>query len=220
MVHAVIASIEVGDVELLIPATRDMVDRFPRVVGWRAGLALVYAEAGEVHKAAGETAWLRQANAISRPQRSEWFGTMGSLVFSAEALRDLTLASDLYEFLAPHRDHLAVIGFCSFCWGSTHHWLGILATLLERWEEARTHFNMALSVNEKVGARPWVARTEYDYSRMLNACGSPFKDIELHIERCIGIAQELGMHRLVRKAMNLKRALRATSEELIATGRQ
>jgi len=220
MVHAVIAAIEIGDIELLVPATQEMVDKFPRVVGWRAGLALVYAETGEAHRAQCETAWLRQASAISRPQRSEWFGTMGSLVFSAEALRDLTLASDLYDLLAPHRDHLAVIGFCSFCWGSTHHWLGILATLLERWDEAEAHFEVALSVNAKVGAHPWVARTEYDYSRMLIAHGSSFQEVESHLRRCVEVARKLGMQRLVQKAMNLKRQLAATSKESTATERQ
>lgn len=210
MVQTVIASIEVGNLEPIVPATREMVDRFPRVLGWRAGHALVCAEIGRLEDAREEIEWLRQANVLARPQRSEWFGAIGALVFSAQALSDASLASELYNLLSSHSGHLAVIGYCSFCWGSTHHWLGVLATVLEQWEEAKRHFEAALLVNSRVGARPWIARTEYDFSRMLILEGRDPIEATLHLDRCAKLAQEIGMLRLVQKVLNAEERLAAS----------
>lgn len=38
---------------------------------------------------------------------------------------------------------------------------------MSRFEEARAHFDAALEFNSKMGALPWVARSQYEYARML-----------------------------------------------------
>ena len=43
--------------------------------------------------------------------------------------------------------------------------------MLERCNEASRHFEEALAVNEQMGARPWLAHTQADYSRTLFARG-------------------------------------------------
>ncbi len=60
-------------------------------------------------------------------------------------------------------------------WGSARHssrssrYLGLLASTMERWGDAERHFRRALEVNERIGARPWLAHTQEDYARMLLA---------------------------------------------------
>ena len=199
MVQAVISSIDLGGLENIEISTRRMVDEFPRVVAWRAGLALVCAEQSKFREAEEQTEWLLRAGALNRPKRSEWFGTMGSLVFTGGLLKNTSLAKRLYLLLTPHADHLAVIGYCSFCWGSIRHWLGILSTVLERWDEAERHFKAALLINLRVGARPWLARAEYDYARMILCQGKEPMKAEEHLRNCTALAKELGMNRLLEK---------------------
>jgi hypothetical protein len=39
----------------------------------------------------------------------------------------------------------------------------------QSWAEAELHYEAALAANAGMGARPWCARTENDYARMLHA---------------------------------------------------
>jgi class 3 adenylate cyclase len=77
---------------------------------------------------------------------------------------------------------------------------------MERWEEAVQHFEAALEMNARVGARPYVAHTEQQYAQMLIARGEP-GDRETALEllsQALDTAQELGMKTLVEKALALK----------------
>jgi hypothetical protein len=49
--------------------------------------------------------------------------------------------------------------------------LGIIATLKQQWETAEVHFQTALSVAGRTGAKPELARTYLDYARMLVSKG-------------------------------------------------
>ena len=55
--------------------------------------------------------------------------------------------------------------------GSVSRELGILAATAARWSDAERHFEAALEANERIGARPWLARTEEGYARMRAARG-------------------------------------------------
>jgi uncharacterized protein HemY len=52
-------------------------------------------------------------------------------------------------------------------------YLGIVATATKRWDEAEPHFENAVAMNARMGARPWVAHTQHDYARMLHARNRP-----------------------------------------------
>jgi hypothetical protein len=41
--------------------------------------------------------------------------------------------------------------------------------MTQSWEAAQLHFEDALAANARMGARPWLAHTKYDYARMLHA---------------------------------------------------
>jgi hypothetical protein len=51
--------------------------------------------------------------------------------------------------------------------------LGILAATMDRWSEAVEHFDAALRMNAEMGARPWLAHTQYEYARALLRRGEP-----------------------------------------------
>jgi Tetratricopeptide repeat len=57
--------------------------------------------------------------------------------------------------------------------GPVARYLGICAATTGRWDEAAAHFEDALAMNARLGARPLLAHTEHDYGRMLLARDDP-----------------------------------------------
>jgi pentatricopeptide repeat protein len=82
------------------------------------------------------------------------------------ALDDVERAGPLYEMLLPSASRHVLImeaesrGVCAL-------YLGQLATLLGRFEEAGAHFRMAHELHDRIGARVWAAHGRVDHARML-----------------------------------------------------
>ena len=64
-----------------------------------------------------------------------------------------------------------MVGHLVTCHGSVDRYLGTTATVLGAWDLAEAHFEVALDLNERLGARTWTAHTAYEYGRMLVARG-------------------------------------------------
>jgi hypothetical protein len=80
----------------------------------------------------------------------------------------------LYDLLLPYATHTVVIGGDAVgCHGAVARLLGLLATTLQRWEPAVQHFEAALSMHQRMAARPFVARTQYAYAAMLVTRNAP-----------------------------------------------
>jgi hypothetical protein len=79
----------------------------------------------------------------------------------------------LYPRLLPH----AALNVTHFGWliyfGSCAHWLGVLAALIGEADGARAHFEAALDMNTRMGARPAQHRTEFEYAKLLMATEPP-----------------------------------------------
>jgi hypothetical protein len=58
--------------------------------------------------------------------------------------------------------------------------------------DAALHFDAALAANEQTGARPWLARTQHDYARLLLAEGEGERGREL-LDAALATYRELGM---------------------------
>jgi DNA-binding NarL/FixJ family response regulator len=74
-------------------------------------------------------------------------------------------------------------------------YLGQLATTLRQWSAAEQHFQDALAMSTRMGARPFTAHTQYAYADMLLRRGGP-GDRERAYElltQSLATAQELGM---------------------------
>jgi DNA-binding NarL/FixJ family response regulator len=72
---------------------------------------------------------------------------------------------------------------------------------MERWEEAAQHFVDALAMNARMGARPWLAHTQYQYAVMLlarNQSGDRDKAVSL-LHEALTTAHELGMQALEKR---------------------
>jgi tetratricopeptide (TPR) repeat protein len=124
-----------------------------------------------------------------------------SMVFIGEAAafvgpRDVALW--YYEQIKPLRDGCSMLGLSYVSWeGPWARVLGLLAASLERWDEAWAHFEDAIARCRRLGARPLLARTEYEYGRALLARGERDRARPL-ILSARQAAEELGMTGLVR----------------------
>ncbi len=100
----------------------------------------------------------------------EWLVSVCLLAESCVLLGRSEPAAPLYDLLLPYGS-LNAVGVPELALGSTSRQLGILAAQLGRADDALDHFEEALRMNELMGARPELARTQEDCARLLRARG-------------------------------------------------
>jgi tetratricopeptide (TPR) repeat protein len=205
-VHMYTIRREQGGLDELAAATQALGDQYRTIPTWRCGVALLLAEAGRMAEARRELDALAARDFAELPRDLVWLTSMALLAETAALLDDGPRAAVLHEQLAPYGDRCIVIPYGIACFGSASRPLGLLASTLRRWPEAEQHFEAALAVNRRMGARPWVARTERDYAAMLLARGRP-GDRERAGALCAhasATADELGMARLAEQIARLQ----------------
>jgi tetratricopeptide (TPR) repeat protein len=136
---------------------------------WRPGLALIYSELGVTDEARVEFEDLAQHDFADLPRDVAWLGTMTYLVDVCTFLHDRARSVTLYRILMPFEGANVVVGSAIACHGALSRYLGGLATVLERWDDAARHFEDALAMNARMEARPWLAHTQGQYATMLLA---------------------------------------------------
>jgi tetratricopeptide (TPR) repeat protein len=125
------------------------------------------------------------------PRDGEWVFNLSVLAQLATYLRDRTRAQTLYDFLLPYADGNATLTG-EIALGSVSRYLGLLAALLDRWDDAQHHFENALGMNERMSAKPWLAHTQEDYGRILLERGKAQRGTKL-IAAALATYQQLGM---------------------------
>jgi hypothetical protein len=145
---------------------------FPARVAFRCALAHACARTGQPAEARRELAELAVDRFSALPFDQEWLWGMSLLADTAVLLHDHRSAPILYELLAPW-SALNAADHPEGMRGSVARSLGVLATTMNCFDEAAQHFETALAMNERMGARPWVAHTRNDYGRMLQRRAGP-----------------------------------------------
>ena len=157
---------EQGRLEEIQDLLRCSVDEYPYFPIFRCVLAQTAAELGDAKAAADTLDALGDDSFASLPFDEDWLVGMGLLAEVASTLRDGERAPDLYRLLLPYGDRVA-ISYNAFSTGAVARNLGLLSTVMGRYDDAARHFEHALELNEGIGARPSLARTQEDYGRML-----------------------------------------------------
>jgi DNA-binding CsgD family transcriptional regulator/tetratricopeptide (TPR) repeat protein len=163
---------EQGRLREALPMVQQFVQDAPRTNQWRPGLALIYAELDMREQCRAEFDSLPWHRASLPPTDG---ATMTIVTFLAEAciyLGDVERAALLYGLLKGHAGANLLADSSGPCLGSTDRLLGCLATVVQRWEVAQHHFEAALAMDTKTGARVWLAHTRYAYAVMLHRRGA------------------------------------------------
>jgi tetratricopeptide (TPR) repeat protein len=189
---------EQGRLQEIAPVLKQFVDE-ETSAAWRPGLALIYAEIGHLEEAGAELDLLATDDFAILPRDSLW---QTSLVYLAEVcdyLQDTDRAQRLYGLLMPYAELAVVVGNAIVCLGATSRFLGQLATVQSNWDDAEMHFRHALDLNASMSATPWIAHTQYQYSRMLSrrGTGGDIARASELLDAALITAHELGMHGLI-----------------------
>ena len=122
------------------------------------------------------------------------------------ALGDVACAEALYPELAAHSGANVQIGHLVACYGSA----GPVSRRRRprcsgSGTAAEAHFQSALALNTRLGARTWLAHTAYGYARMLllRGAGDDRSHARAQLGLALGLAQEIGLPRLIRRATEL-----------------
>jgi DNA-binding SARP family transcriptional activator len=157
------------DVEGLV---RRSVAAYPTYPIWRCVEVHLAVEAGRTSEARTALEAVAVDDFASLPFDEEWLVSMGLLAEAASALGDADCASVLHRQLLPYADRVAV-SYPEVATGAVARSLGLAAATTGCWEDAERHFAAAIELNERIGARPWLAHTRRDYARALDARGRP-----------------------------------------------
>jgi DNA-binding SARP family transcriptional activator len=152
----------------LEPTVQRSISEQPNYPIWRCVLTHLHVATGDLDEAKEELETLARDNFARLPVDEEWTLAMSLLSEVAVALGDLSRARTLYELLIPY-SRLVVYGAPEVSTGAVTRYLGRLASSMSLWEQAEQHFQHALELNAKMQARPWLARTQVDYGRLLHA---------------------------------------------------
>jgi predicted ATPase/DNA-binding CsgD family transcriptional regulator len=133
---------------------------------WRPGLIAVLAELGMEAEARRELARIR-SDGLDELRPSLWLASLAYHADATAALGDTEAAAEVYEELLLRSGQNVMIGHLVSCYGAADRYLGMLAGVLGDWERAEAHFEAALELNTRLGARTWLAHTYFEYARML-----------------------------------------------------
>ncbi len=155
-----------GTVGELVPLIEQMAADAPEIapLGIAAALALAHVEADRTDDARHLLEEFAAAN-FDLPLDPVWLSGMVSYAEAAIGCRDPKYAGPLFDRLAPWADQFSTTGITAD--GPVSHYLGGLATVLGRYDEADAYFTQAAAFNDRANAKFFAARTNLSWGKML-----------------------------------------------------
>jgi tetratricopeptide (TPR) repeat protein len=197
---------EQGRLDEVEELVRRSVEQYSTYPIWRCVLVQTTAELGQIAEAREGFEAIATQGFASLPFDEEWLVSMGMLAETARALGDAERAGVLYELLLPYGDQIAIC-YPDIMTGPVSLYLGILAESMHRRDDAARHFEDAIAMNERIGARPWLAHARRDLAATLLARGRHEDAERAHqlLSQALTSYRELGMQTYAARASALTR---------------
>ncbi|HLX87875.1 MAG TPA: AAA family ATPase [Acidimicrobiales bacterium] len=154
-----------GTMDELVPVIEEMILEAPEISrAFTAVLALAHAEADRTKEAA---LLLEEFAAVDfqLPVDATWLIGMVCYAEAAIAVRDVKYAGPLFDRLIPWADQCSTTGATAE--GPIAHYLGGLATALDRFDDADAYFRRSAEMSERMEAKFFGARTDLFWGQML-----------------------------------------------------
>jgi tetratricopeptide (TPR) repeat protein len=150
-----------------------IVEKFPQAGFGMAWLSLVDAALGREDDARVSLR-SRVEGLPVLPRSGLWLSTLAVTSLAVARLDDRDAAAAVYPLLIPYAERVIItpVPHPVTCFGSASLYLGLLATAMSQWEHAVDHFESAIRANTRLGAKALLARTQYEYARMLTRRGA------------------------------------------------
>jgi tetratricopeptide (TPR) repeat protein len=163
-----------GTVDELVPIVEPVFVDTPEIADAMAAFrARVYVEVGRIDDARHLLEEFA-ASGFELALDPNWLGGMVQYAEAAIACRDPEHARALFDRLEPCASQLPWYGIVAA--DPVSHFLGGLATVLGRYDEADAYFTQAAALNDRTGAKFFAARTNLCWGKTLaerNASGDP-----------------------------------------------
>jgi class 3 adenylate cyclase len=163
--HVVEVSWQRGTISDLRPVIEEVIAENPGFPGYAGSLAVANVEGGHTQDALRLLQRFAAAD-FDLPLDPAWLGAMVAYAEAAIECREPKYAGPLFDRLAPWAGQMSTSGGGS-AEGAVSHYLGGLAAVLGRYDEADRYFTQAAAFNERVGAKFFGARTNLSWGRML-----------------------------------------------------
>lgn len=160
-----------GRLEELEQLLFELLHSYPALSLSRPMLAVCYSETAREDEARGLVGPLA-ATGFDFALGPLWASNVVLCAIACARLQDAEGAAVLYPMLAPWAGQWCFPAAGMPLEMIDHH-LGVLATVLGRFEDAEAHFTAGVAAHERIGAPVWLARTRLEWARMLLARGDP-----------------------------------------------
>ncbi|MGH9232711.1 MAG: BTAD domain-containing putative transcriptional regulator, partial [Acidimicrobiales bacterium] len=136
------------------------------------------------------------------PYNGFWLTVMSLVADAAVRAGPPKIVDELHELLSPWHNQLVVTP--ATCLGSVAHYIGMLATRLDRPGNADDAFAQATDIHERMNAPVWTARTRLEWGRSLITRDHERGLVQLSLASNAALA--LGAHDIVAEAAALARS--------------
>jgi tetratricopeptide (TPR) repeat protein len=180
----------------------------------RAAMAGGAAQLGRLDEARSLFDGLAATEFRELPRDVTWTAAVALLCETCAILGDGEAAVVLDRLVSPYSGQIATAG-PGDCWGPVDYFRGLLARTRGDLDDAAAHFEAAIELAAGMGARPDVARTQYEYAVVLvgrDATGDRSKAMKLVREALVTV-NDLGMTTLAERLDEL----RTTTERAVTT---
>jgi DNA-binding SARP family transcriptional activator len=142
------------------------VHEYPPLFRFRCALAHTYGELGRRRDASDAIDELMTHDLGNEYIDAEWLLSITTLADPCALVGHQDAAARLHALLTPY-EGLYTVAPVEATFGSAARALGVVASVLERFDAAEEHFALAIETERKMKARPWLAHTQHDLATML-----------------------------------------------------
>lgn len=187
---------EQGRMRELGPAVQAVAQQYAALPAWQAAIALYHVSVGEEDEARAAFERISASNYADLAIDVTWLATMSMLAETCAALGDTVRAELLYALLQPYAGRNVVVVGSVTVRGAVDYFLGLLAATLGRNDLAVQHFAAASDAHRRLGARPLLAFSQYEWGHALRRQDPTSIKAATLIDQALAMGHNFGLARL------------------------
>jgi DNA-binding winged helix-turn-helix (wHTH) protein/tetratricopeptide (TPR) repeat protein len=157
----------------LVPVLRAAIEDQPIYVGLRTALATSFMAAGNREACRDTFEQVVSQDLDDFPRDQHWLSVLGTLAPLCRYLGDAPRARLIYGALRPFEGRMIQVAQGGACHGAVSHHLGLLASTFDDDDSAAAHFDAAVTLERRMGARLLLAHTQRVWAQRLWKRGAP-----------------------------------------------